>query len=220
MDPNEKMEVEIWSDIMCPFCYLGKHNFTKALGNFAEKDKVRITWRSFQLNPKLRTQPGVSIDEFLAASKGISEEHARQLHEQVTARGEEAGLEYRFGAVVVANTLLAHKFLHFAKRYSKQDEAQGRLFKAYFTEGKNVDDAAVLAAMAEKMGLDAKEWQNAQNDPSLLDEVKKEIHEARELGIQGVPFFLFDRKYAVSGAREPGVFLGALQQSFSAWQKH
>jgi len=214
---NERKEinVEIWSDIMCPFCYLGKHRFEKALSQFEEKDKVSVVWKSFQLNPSIITDPSVSINEYLSRSKGITAEQAGEMNEGIAAAGRILGLEYNFGKVRVANTFRAHLLLHFAKKHGKQDEVKERLFIAYFTEGKNVDDTDVLAGVAAQAGLDAIKAYEAVTGEEFVDEVREDFYEARQMEINSVPFFIFNRRYGINGAQDPAVFLNVLHKSIN-----
>jgi predicted DsbA family dithiol-disulfide isomerase len=208
------MKVEIWSDIVCPFCYIGKRKFEAALAQFEKRDKVELEWKSFQLSPDLETDPPKTSNEYLAKHKGITLEHAQQLHDHVTRLAAEVGLVYDFNKAVVANSFNAHCFAHFAKKFGKQNEAEELLFRSYFTEGKNMDDHQTLLAMAKELGLNAAELDLALKDGSYAGAVKADIEEAYRLGVNGVPFFVFDRKYAVSGAQPVEVFLETLKKTF------
>src|ERR1043165_720328 len=154
MDSPKKIKVEIWSDVMCPFCYIGKRKFEAALEQFPQKDIVEIEWKSFQLSPYMKTDPSKSINRFLAEHKGISEEQAAAMNDRVTELAAKVGLKYDFSKAIVANSFKAHCFSHFAKENGKQMEAEEALFKAYFTEGKNTDDDQVLLEIGEAIGLD------------------------------------------------------------------
>lgn len=214
---EEKMKVEIWSDVMCPFCYMGKRKFEKALEQFTNADKIEIEWKSFQLNPDLETNPNISSHASLAAHKGISEEQAKSMSDQVVemARGE--GLTYNMDQAVVANSFNAHRFSHLAKKHGVQDEAEEALFRAYFTEGKNIDDTETLVAMGVELGIAADEVRDMLNSDAYDDEVRMDLHEARQVGVTGVPFFVFERKYAVSGAQPTPVFTETLEKAFGEW---
>ena len=216
---NNKMTVEIWSDIMCPFCYLGKRKFEAALEKFPEKENVSIVWKSFQLNPRLETDTTITIHQYLSDIKGIYPSRARALNETVSASAREFGLEYNFDKAVVANTFRAHILLHFAKRQGKQGEVEENLFRAYFTEGKNVDDPETLRELGRNAGLNVDNLASAMEDESFIDEVREDIYEASQLDIRGVPFFVFDRRYGISGAQEPELFLQTLNKAHSEWRK-
>jgi len=199
---------------MCPFCYMGKRKFELALERFHSPEEVKIVWKSFQLQPDLITDYSLSVHEHLAAMKGYSVREARELNENVSMAASEVGLEYNFDKAVVANTFRAHILLHYAKKSGKQDHVKEQLFKSYFTDGLNVDDTDVLIKIAEDAGLDKDGLISAINDEACVDEVREDIYEAGQFGIRGVPFFVFDRKYAVSGAQDPEVFLETLEKAY------
>lgn len=208
-----KINVEIWSDVMCPFCYLGKHKFENALAQFAGKNEVELEWKSFQLNPELVTDTTISIDQYLADIKGFPVEQARQMNNRLTNAGKAIGLEYNFDKIVVANSFRAQNLIHFAKEQGKQNEIEERLFKAYFTEGKNVDDIPTLVILATETDLKIDGLYEVLENQTYSDNVQKDIAEARQLGIHGVPFFIFNRKYVVSGAQDSSVFLETLKKA-------
>jgi predicted DsbA family dithiol-disulfide isomerase len=209
------MKIEIWSDIMCPFCYIGKKRFDDALGQFEHKDEIEVEWKSFMLSPDLKTDPTKNNNQFLAEHKGISLEEATGMNNYVTDMAAQAGLTYDFNKAIVANSFNAHRFSHFAKQYGKQNEAEEKLFAAYFTEGKNIDDAETLMAMAAELGLDVTKLANVMGSGAYAKDVMADIDEAQELGIRGVPFFVLNRKYAISGAQETAVFLDTLQKAYA-----
>ena len=213
------MKVEIWSDVMCAFCYIGKRKFEKALEQFPHKETIEIVWKSFQLMPNLKTNPDRNLDQFLADEKGMSIEQAKSMNSQVTEIAKQIGLNYNFEKTIPANTFNAHRFTHFAKANDKQDEAEEKLFHAYFIEGKNIDDYATLIQLGEEIGLDTSALTTALENGSYTDEVRADIYEAQQVGVRGVPFFLFNKKQAVSGAQEPQTFLQTLETSYAEWQK-
>ena len=212
------MKVEIWSDVMCPFCYIGKRRFENALEQFEHKDEIEIDWKSFQLAPDLETDPAIKIDQYLADKKGFTIDHARQLNAQVTQMDAEAGLTYNFDKAVVANSFNAHRFTHFAKTHGLGIEAEEQLFKAYFTDGANIDDKATLIELGVQIGLDASEIGHMLESNAYADEVKHDIAEAQQLGIRGVPFFVLNNKYGISGAQAVPVFEQTLQKAFGEWR--
>jgi len=213
---NHKMQVAVWSDIMCPFCYIGKRKFETALSQFDGRDDVEVVWKSFQLDPTL---PDMSIYDYLSERKGMSVEQARQMTGQVAARAQQVGLTFNFDTAVTANSFDAHRLLHLAQEQGKQDETKEALLAAYFTEGKNIADAATLTQIGVKAGLDAQQIDAVLQSDQYADDVQQDIAESRQLGIQGVPFFVLNQKYAVSGAQEPATFLGALQTAHGEWEK-
>jgi predicted DsbA family dithiol-disulfide isomerase len=213
------MKVEIWSDIMCPFCYIGKRKFEQALEQFANKEDLQIQWRSFQLNPNLKTDPGKNIYAYLAEQKGWTLEYSRNVHKQMTATAKESGLEYDFDKVIPANSYNAHRLSHLAAQYNLQDAAEERLFKAYFTEGKNIDDQETLIQLGIDIGLQEDEVRSMLQTDRFSEGVEQDIYEAQQIGVRGVPFFVIDRKYAVSGAQPSSVFIGALQRAYHEYEK-
>ena len=216
---NKKMKIEIWSDIMCPFCYIGKAKFETALQDFADKNDVEIEWKSFQIMPDLQTQEGRSIHDVLVEKKTISLAEARQLNGYATQMAKDVGLDYDFEKTIPANTLNAHQFQHFAKANGNGAEAEELMFKAYFTDGKNIDDIPTLAALGKTIGLDPEALKKALENETYLYAVQADFREAQQIGVTGVPFFVFNRKYAVSGAQSPKSFLDVLQKSFAEWRK-
>ena len=213
------MKVEIWSDVMCPFCYIGKRKFESALEQFPQKDKIEIEWKSFQLNPAMKTEPGKSINEYISEIKGWSPEYAQQMNDHVTGMAAEVGLEYNMDKAVVANSFDAHRFVQYAKTKGKGDDAEEQLFKAYFTDGKNTADYDTLIELGSQIGLDADELRAVLEGTKFTEQVRHDIYEAQQVGARGVPFFVLDRKYAVSGAQPSETFLGALEKSFAEWEK-
>jgi predicted DsbA family dithiol-disulfide isomerase len=213
------MKVEIWSDVMCPFCYIGKRRFENALQNFEHKDEIKIEWKSFQLNPDMVTNPDINIDQYLADIKGFTIDHARKLNAHVTQMAAEAGLTYNFDKAIVANSFNAHRYSHLAKKHGLGIEAEEQLFKAYFTDGKNIDDIDTLATLGGELGLDTTEIKQALENNAYADDVKHDIAEARHLGIQGVPFFVLNNKYGISGAQAVPVFEQTLEKAYDEWQR-
>ncbi len=210
------MKVEIWSDVMCPFCYIGKRKFEQALTEFAHRDEVSITWKSFQLAPDMQTEPDKTIDQYLAEHKGIPLAQAREMNAHVTKLAKNVGLTYNFDKAVVANSFDAHRFSHLARQHGLQDIAEERLFAAYFTEGKNTADYDTLVQLGIDIGLDATEVRNMLNSNLFAEDVRADIREAQQIGVSGVPFFVFVHKYAISGAQDSNIFLQALNQ---VWQE-
>ncbi len=208
------MQIEVWSDISCPFCYLGKKNFEKALDESGYRDRVLVTWRSYQLNPGMRTEPGLSLYDFLKREKGWDKSDVIATEARLNQAGKAAGIQYQFDRIVVANTMRAHALLHFAGKQGKQQQVGDQLFQAYFTEGVNVDDAASLVRLAGKCGLDTTGLEQSMSSGSYDADIRNDIAEAERLNIRGVPYFLVDRKYAVSGAQEPQVFIDTLKKAF------
>lgn len=205
---------------MCPFCYLGKRRFAKALAEFADRDDVEVIWKSFQLNPSLETDPDISVTQYLAREKGLDVRVAEQMNDRVARMARQDGPIYNFDEIVLANTFDAHRLIHFARSQGLQDQVMEKLFSAYFTEGRNVDDRATLIELGRGVGLDGDAVATMLDSDAYTAEVNSDIEEARQLGISGVPFFVFDRAYAVSGAQDAEVFTDALRQSLDHWRIH
>ena len=214
-----KMRVDIWSDIMCPFCYIGKRKLEGALEQFVHRDKVEIVWHSFQLDPTMEQQPGKDVYEYLAERKGQSREWAVTMHENVVLMAQEAGLTYNFDKAVIANSFDAHRLIQMAKAHGRGDAAEERLFRAYFTEGENVGDRDTLVRIGGEIGLDTQEVRTALESDAYTESVHRDIAAAQSIGVRGVPFFILHNRYAVSGAQPVEVFLGGLQQAWSEYEK-
>ena len=215
-----KMNVEIWSDVMCPFCYIGKRKFEQALAQFPDKEYIHIEWKSFELNPGLKTNTSKSVMQYLAEAKGISLVQAQEMMDYANNIAAQVGLTYHMEQAVLANSFNAHRFSHFAKAHGKQHEAEEQLFKAYFTLSKNTDDHDTLLELGAEIGLDTAELKQVLQSNRYADAVKADEYEAQQLGVRGVPFFVFDRKVAVSGAQDPNTFLGALTQTYNEFRKN
>jgi protein disulfide-isomerase len=214
-----KMQVEVWSDIMCPFCYIGKRHYEKALSEFAHKNEVEIVWKSFQLDPESPEHYSKSVDDYLSERKGINREQAAAMNAQVSQMAKNAGLEYHLGKAVISNSFKAHRLIQFAKTRGLGDAIEERLFHAYFTEGKNFGDAETLTALGKEVGLTEAEIHEALTNDEYAYRVKQDIQEAQNIGVRGVPFFVFNRRYAISGAQPAEVFLETLEKSFVEWRK-
>jgi len=210
------MKIEIWSDVVCPFCYIGKRKLEKSIAKMPFKDSIEIEWKSFMLNPNARTQPEINSQEHLAKSKGWTLEQTKQISNQVTTMAAEEGLEYHLDKTIVANSINSHRLLHLAKSKSLGSEMKERLLKAYFTEGLNIDDEETLVKLGEEVGLKDSEVREVLDNSLFQDGIENDFRESREIGVQGVPFFVIDRKYGVSGAQPDAVFDDSLKK---AWDK-
>jgi predicted DsbA family dithiol-disulfide isomerase len=213
------MQVEIWSDVMCPFCYIGKRKFEAALSQFAHKENIEVIWKSYQLNPEMKTDTNKNSIVALAEHKGISIEDSKEMHKYVVEMAANIGLKYNMDKTISANSFNAHRLTHYAKSQGKQLEIEEKLFEAYFILGKNIDDTNTLIGLGESVGLSHESLRKVLQGNDYEEDVRKDVYEAQQVGVRGVPFFVFDRKYAVSGAQESAVFLQSLQKSFDEWQK-
>lgn len=211
------MHIKIWSDIRCPFCYIGKRHFETALEHFPHKDKITVEWKSFELDPNIKTAPQTDALTHFVESKGIEKERAQLMFDNVTAMAAEAGLDFNLEQGIPANTLNAHRLLHFAKQQGLAYQTKEALLKAHLIEGKNVDDFNVLIAIAEEIGMDKLKVKTMLESDAYTYEVRQDEMEARNLKINGVPFFVFDNKYGVSGAQPVAAFTETLQK---AWENH
>jgi predicted DsbA family dithiol-disulfide isomerase len=210
------MKVEIWSDIVCPWCYIGKRRFESGLARFAHRDDVEVIWRSFELDPNAaRRSPG-TLNELLARKYGMSPERAASSHAQLTALAAEERLEYRFDLARHGNTFDAHRLIHLAAAHNLQDAMKERLLRAYFTEGQAIGDTETLVTLAGEVGIDAGEARRVLSGDQYAADVRADERRAASFGITGVPFVAIDERYGVSGAQPADAFLGALEQAWAA----
>lgn len=203
---------------MCPFCYIGKRHFEKAIENLPFKDRIEVEWKSFQLNPEYTNSSNEDLYTYLARSKGMSVAEARQMTQQVVGMASNAGLAMDSDKNIPANSFDAHRLLHFAKSKNKQDDAEEALFHAHFVEGKDIARIEVLKEIAIQIGFNESETDNVLDGNEFAEAVKYDVYESKQLGIRGVPYFIFDRKYALSGAQPVPAFEQAIVQSFTEWQ--
>lgn len=200
------MKIEIWSDVVCPFCYIGKRKLEKAIEKFPFKDQVEIEWKSFQLNPEQKTNPLINTLEHLSESKGWSMAQTLEITSSVVQMAVAQGLAFDLEKAVVANTRNAHRLIHLAKESGKGDAMKERLLSAYFSEGKNVDDFSILISLGKEVGLNEEKIKVMLESDQLDEAVDQDIYESRQIGVKGVPFFVFDRKFGISGAQPDEVF--------------
>ena len=210
------MKVQIWSDVMCPFCYIGKKNFEKALAQLPFADAIEVEWKSFQLDPTLQETSGtLTTKQYLMNKRGLSEAQLDQMMGGMLQMGKQAGIDFEKGNPIVANTMKAHQLLHVAKKHNVQNEMEELLFQSHFINSENVADETVLIALGNQLGIDSEEIRKAFSDEVIAYEVQQDILEARSIGVSGVPFFVLNNKYAVSGAQPSEVFVDALTQSYN-----
>ncbi|WP_416446292.1 DsbA family protein [Leucobacter sp. HNU] len=212
---NETIRVDVWSDIACPWCFLGKHRFARGLEAFAEANpgvRVEVEHHSYELAPDTPEDFSGSEYDFLAKHKGMPLPRVQDMLGEMTRLAASEGLTFDFDRLQHVNTRRAHRILHLAKDRGVQSEVLERLFRAYFSEGLDLSDPERLADLAAEAGLDRAEARAALDDPAYGDAVDSDITRARMLGVTGVPFFLFDQKYAVPGAQGAEVFTDVLGQ--------
>jgi predicted DsbA family dithiol-disulfide isomerase len=210
MRGSEPLTVLVWSDVVCPFCYIGKRRLEQALAQWPGGDGVRVVWKSFQLQPDAVNDPSKNSMQSLVERKGWTMEAALAAAANVSERGRTVGLEFDFGNTKVANTFDAHRLAHFAASNGLADAMHERFFRAYFTEGRNIGDRGTLAGLAAEVGLPAAETADVLASGRYADDVRRDVDKALQLGINGVPFFVFGGRYAVSGAQDVEVFLEVL----------
>jgi predicted DsbA family dithiol-disulfide isomerase len=207
--------VEIWSDVACPWCYVGKRRFERALELFEHRDEVTVRWRSFELDPGAPAERAVSGPEHLAAKYGISVEQARANNERLEAMAALEGLDLRLGALRTGNTFDAHRLIHLGLERGIQDAVKERFLHAYFTESALVADHTTLLGLAVEAGLDEAEARDVLASDRYADAVRADEREAATLGANGVPFFVIDRAFGVSGAQPSDVFTEVLDRAWA-----
>lgn len=200
---------------MCPFCYIGKRHLEEALLAFEGRDSVEITWKSYQLDPEipLKFDAPVGVYEYLAERKGWSMEHSVQMHDRVVAMASAVGLDFQFDKAVVANSLYAHRVIQLAKEKGLDNEIEEVFFRAYFTEGRDLASVEELVLLGESVGLLAADIRATIASENLAYRVSQDIQEGVNLGVRGVPFFVFDGKFGISGAEPIQVFIDTLNQT-------
>ena len=209
------MKIEIWSDVVCPWCYIGKRRFESALARFAERASVDLIWRSFELDPAAPAVRTGDAADRLAAKYGMSRAQALEKHAQMTRLAAAEGLTLDYDRAQSGNTFDAHRLLHLARERGIQDDVKERLFRAYFSEGEPIGDRETLVRLVSEAGLPAAEARATLESGRYADDVRADEQEARALGINGVPFFVVDEKYGVSGAQPADVLLQVLEQAWA-----
>jgi predicted DsbA family dithiol-disulfide isomerase len=209
------MLVDIWSDVVCPWCYLGKRRFESALAEFEHRDDVQVHWHSFELDPNAGPASDLPGAERLAAKYGMSVEDARARHAQLEQVAAAEGLEYHLDRTRGGNTFDAHRLHQLAIDRGLGDAVMERLMRAYFTDGEQTSDPEVLVRLVTEAGLDADEARSVLESDRYAEEVRADEHTAARLGINGVPFFVLGRRYGVSGAQTSDVMLEALEKAWS-----
>ncbi|WP_395049260.1 DsbA family oxidoreductase [Flavobacterium sp.] len=213
---ENKLKVQIWSDIMCPFCYIGKRRIEEALTLFEHNEAVEIEWKSFQLDAGFISSPEDNIIEHLAEKYRKDMDWAQTMVDNMTENAKTAGLDFHFEKAVLANSHNAHRLLHLAKKHDLANELEEMLFKAYLTDGKDLNNLNILSQLGIAIGLKAEDVAQVLHSNAYSKEVKQDIQEANAIAVQGVPFFVFDNKYAISGAQPATAFLQTLEK---VWQE-
>ncbi len=210
------MNVEIWSDIACPWCYIGKRHFEAALAEFEHAAQVEVTWRSFELDPSAPAEvPGQSV-ELIARKYGLSHEQAQAAEDRIAQTAASAGLDYHLERARMGSTFDAHRLVHLAKEHGLQDAMKERMFRARFIDGELMSDSDTLLAAAVEVGLPEDEVRSTLASDRFADAVRADEQTAHELGISGVPMFVVDRQFGASGAQPPELLLGLLRHGWES----
>ncbi|WP_310502444.1 DsbA family oxidoreductase [Paenibacillus qinlingensis] len=210
------MQVEIWSDFACPFCYIGKRRFEQALASFAHRDQVEVVYRSFELDRHAPASVPHDVYDMLSSRYGMSRQEAISMNEKMRQQAAADGLDFQFDGLVLTNTFDAHRLRLYAEQYGQGAAISELLFRAYFSESKNVSDHSILADITEAIGLDREEALSVLASDQFAENVRAEEEQGSRLGIRGVPYYLINGKHALSGAQPSGVYLNAMQQLWDA----
>lgn len=206
------MNIEVWSDIACPFCYIGKRHLEHAIDELGISDEVTITWKSFQLDPSAPLKTDKSLAEILSTKYGRDLAWAKDMNENVKKTAAGVGLAYNMDGIIPTNSLNAHRLIHLAKTENKQGKMKEALLSAYFIEGKDTGDKKTLAEIGASVGLNEKRVQEVLNSNEFEQAVKVDIAQAQSYGISGVPFFVINKKYGISGAQPTQHFVETLKK--------
>ena len=216
----EKMRIDIWSDIACPYCYIGKRKLEKALNEFSHADEVELVWHSYELNPSLKKEPlGISFYEYFAKNHEVSVDEAKEMLGEMTKLANDEGLDYHFEKLIITNTSDALRLVKLAKKYGLADNTEELLFRAYFVEGKNVSDRKTLLEIGIKVGLKEFEIIELLDSDEFLDEIQKDIRYSEdELNLEYIPFYRFNNKDIIEGSLPVEKYLSVLIESYNDWK--
>ncbi|MFS0862928.1 DsbA family oxidoreductase [Fredinandcohnia sp. 179-A 10B2 NHS] len=207
------MKIEVWSDFVCPFCYIGKRRLEEALAQFPNRDQVEVEFKSFELDPNAQLYSGKNIHEALASKYGVTVEEAKRMNSSVGQQAQTVGLNFNFEEMKPTNTFDAHRLAKYAQTVGKEKEMTEQLLHSYFEESKLISDHGILTEIAVSLGLDREEVQKVLEDKTKFsNDVRLDEAFAQQIGVTGVPFFVINQKYSISGAQPTSTFLGALQQ--------
>ena len=214
------MKIEIWSDVVCPFCYIGKRNFEKSLEDFKHQKDIEIEWKSFQLDPSFIQNPNEKTDNTERLSKKYNKpyEDMKLMQENIINTAKNVGLEMRLFDSIQFNTFQAHRLIQKAKEKNLGSEAEEKFFKAHFTECLDLGNKEVLTKIAKEIGLNDAEITDALENDSYALAINKDIQEAQNIGVTGVPFFVINRKYGISGAQPTEAFTQTLEKAYEDWK--
>ena len=211
------IRIELWSDFGCPFCYIGKTRFENALNKFQHKEYVEVIYKAYELNPYAPKIMTTSPEEAFAKGHNMSKEAAKERFAMFTKHAKTVGLVYNYDIIQLTNTFDAHRVAKYANTKNLEPEITARFMKAYFTEGLNLADKETLIKLSKEVGLDGEDIKKILESNEYEKLVRAQIAESRQVGVQGVPFFVLDRKYAVSGAQEEKYFTQVLEHM---WDEH
>ncbi|WP_447640386.1 MULTISPECIES: DsbA family oxidoreductase [Chitinophagaceae] len=223
MKTNNTLHIEVWSDVVCPFCYIGKRNLEKALSNFPHQNTISVEWKSYQLDPTFEQDPDQKLNLVASLAKKYNRPVAviEESQKNIVRAAKEVGLHFDFDKAVTFNTFQAHRVIQKAKEIGLGDQAEETFFSAYFEQGEDLGNRAVLKnESVDRIGLTEQQFEDALSDQRYANKVLDDIKEAYQIGVQGVPFFVFDRKYAVSGAQPVAAFSETLQTAYDAWMRN
>lgn len=215
---EDTLPVEVWSDVVCPWCCIGRAHLSRALEEFEHADAVTVTWRSFELEPDAPATADESLAEHLAARFGIQASEVGPLFEDVSERAAALGLDFRFDIARTGSTFDAHRLLHLARETGLQDDLKGRLMAAYFSEGEAIGDPSTLARLSEEVGLDPVQVADVLATDRYAQAVRHDEADARALQVTGVPFFVIDGRYGLAGAQPAEQLLAVLRRAWSERQ--
>ena len=216
---QDKMKVEVWTDIMCPYCYLGKIHYEKALRQFKHADEIELVWKAFQLNPDLPDKGnGYPVKEYLVNSAGYPEEGIKSMFDNLKKLADEAGVEYNLPNAIAANTHDAHRLIKLASKTGMDSAVLMKLSKAYFEEAKDYSDWDLLVSIGKEVGLDEDEILAMLESDDYSYEIKQDIQEAGNLGFDTVPTFLMDGRQAIVGSEPVELFLEVLNKAYNGWK--
>ncbi len=207
------MKIEVWFDFVCPFCYIGKRRLEIALEKFEHKDEVEMIFRSFELDLSSKKNFDENINEIIAKKYGISVEQAKASNNQIAAEAKAIGLNYNFDDLIPTNSFDAHRLAQYAKTEGKMNKLSERILKAYFVDSLNISDHKVLAALAGEVGINSHKALSILESEQYGEEVRKDEETASKLRISGVPYFVINNKYTVSGAQSSEIFLETLEKA-------
>lgn len=216
----QPMQIEVWSDVVCPWCYIGKRRFEAALANFEHRAQVKVVWRSFELDPQAPRSSEDTLHQMLAKKYGMSVEQAAAANRRVSVLAAQEGLDYHLDLAHPGNTFDAHRLIHYAASYGLQDAMKERLMRAYFTEGQPVGDLEVLIRLGAEVGLDTEQTRAVLTGGKYADAVAADQREAYLLGISSVPFFVINGKHGISGAQPVQLYQRALARAWSRLAPH